>query len=99
MKEFATRDIEFTVIKVNELCGKMIGVMENSYNIEGKKLNIADLSNACAKKTQAEITKEFVTATSFIMSRAVGKAFGAKGGAKGAKSAPKTDPLWDPKKF
>lgn len=29
----------------------MIGVMKQIYKIVGKKLNIADLSNACAKKS------------------------------------------------
>lgn len=100
MKEFSDKGIEFTIIKVNNSCNLMINVMEQNYNINGKFLNITDLSQACLKKSQAEVTKEFVTATSFIMSKAVGKAFGA-GESKGTKgkAAPKSDPLWDTKKF
>ena len=96
MKEFSDRGIEFTVIKVNNRCEKMIRVMESCYNINGRKLNITDLSDACAKKSSADITKDFVAATSFIMSRAVGNAFGAT---SGGKAAQKSEPLWDPKKF
>lgn len=40
MKEFSDRGIEFTVIKVNNRCEKMIRVMESCYNINGRKLNI-----------------------------------------------------------
>lgn len=96
MKQFSDRGIEFTVIKVNNRCEKMIRVMESCYNINGRKLNITDLSDACAKKSSADITKDFVAATSFIMSRAVGNAFGAT---SVGKTAQKLEPLWDPKKF
>ena len=61
-------------------------------------MNVTDLSKACATKTQAEVTKEFVSAASFILSAAVG---GDKGGKKsvGKKVKRTTKPLWDPKKF
>ena len=99
MREFAKRGILFTFIKVNEQCNKMIKVMEENYNPSGKTMNVTDLSNACATKSQAEVTKEFVNATSFILSAAVGGK--GKGSKKDlAKKVKRTgDPLWDPKKF
>lgn len=62
-------------------------------------MNVTDLSHACATKSQAEVTKAFVSAASYILSAAVG---GAKKGSKkgSAKKAKRTSkPLWDPKKF
>ena len=64
-------------------------------------MNVTDLSHACATKTQAEVTKDFVAAASFILSAAVGG--DAKGGKKGAAAKKKIKrtgkPLWDTKKF
>jgi hypothetical protein len=96
MKEFARRQIHFTCVKVNEQCNLMIDVMKASY---GAGLNITDLAHACSTKSQAEVTKEFVKAASYILSAAV--CGGGKPGAKGAKPAGKivrkSAPLWDPK--
>lgn len=56
-------------------------------------LNITDLAKACHTKTQAEVTKDFVTAaTSYILSVAGGP---GKGGAAAAKIKRKNAPLWD----
>ena len=98
MREFAARGIVFNFVKVNESCNKMIKVMQENYDPSGKTMNVTDLSKACATKTQAEVTKEFVSAASFILSAAVG---GDKGGKKsvGKKVKRTTKPLWDPKKF
>jgi hypothetical protein len=99
MREFAKKGIIFTFVKVNEMCNDMIKVMQENYDPSGNTMNVTDLSNACATKSQAEVTKDFVNAASFILSAVVG---GEKGGKKGAvakkvKRTGKT--LWDPKKF
>ena len=99
MREFANRSIVFTFVKVNDSCNKMIKVMEENFNPSGNTMNVTDLSNACATKTQAEVTKEFVNATSFILSAAVGGGGKGKGSKREvAKKVKRTgDPLWDPK--
>ena len=101
MREFAKRDIGFTFVKVNEQCNKMVKVMQENYDPSGNYMNVTDLSHACATKTQAEVTKDFVAAASFILSAAVGG--DAKGGKKGAAAKKKIKrsgkPLWDTKKF
>ena len=79
----------------------MIKVMEENYNPSGNTMNVTDLSKACATKTNAEVTKAFTSAVSFILSNAVGGAGGKKGGKKSAaKKVKRTGaPLWNPKKF
>ena len=51
MKEFAKSKVNFTIVKVNELCNKMIDVMKTSYEKEGMQINITDLANACSTKS------------------------------------------------
>lgn len=101
MKEFANKKITFTCVKVNEQCNKMIDVMRDSY--KPMALNVTDLASACSTKSQAEVTKDFVKATSYILSVAVGGKGAAAGGAKGGKALPaakpKGPPRWDVKKF
>lgn len=103
MREFARRDITFTFVKVNESCNRMIKVMEENYKAAGRTMNVTDLANACQTKTAAEVTKDFVKATSFILSAAVGgttKSGKGKGKSKVIKKVKRTtDPLWDTKKF
>lgn len=90
MKEFARRNINFSVIRVNNSVDKMVQVMRNNYDNNGLKLNVSDLEKSIATKSKEEVTKDFVTAASFILSAAVG----------GKKLALKhNEPLWDPKKF
>lgn len=90
MKEFAKRQICFSVIRVNNSVDKMIQVMRDNYDNDSIKLNVSDLEKSIATKSKEEVTKDFVTAASFILSAAVG----------GKKIAPKhNEPLWDPKKF
>lgn len=98
MREFAKREIGFTFVKVNDRCEQMIKVMQENYDPTGNKMNVTDLSTACATKTQAEVTKEFVAAASFILSAAVGGG-DSKGGKAPAKVARTSKPLWDPKQF
>lgn len=88
MKEFAKNKINFSIIRVDNSVDKMIKVMRDNYDSEDLKLNVSDLQESVAKKTDAEVTKEFVTAASFILNAAVA-----------GKKINKTDPLWDPKKF
>jgi len=100
MREFARLKINFTCVKVNEKCNKMINVMRDSYGQGGMALNITDLAQACSTKSQAEVTKEFVAKSSYILSAAVGGA-STKAGSKAPKSAAKVirkgDSLWEPK--
>lgn len=102
MLEFARKKINFTCVKVNDSCNAMIKIMTESYAAGGMNLNITDLSNACKNKSQAEVTKDFVTAaTSYIISVS-GGADGkpGKGGAGAAKKiVRKNKPLWDSTKI
>ena len=64
--------------------------MRDNYDNNGLNLKVSDLEKSIATKSKEEVTKDFVTAASFILSAAVG----------GKKFAPKhNEPLWDPKKF
>ena len=96
MQQFARMKINFTCVKVNEQCNKMINVMTNSYTAGGMALNITDLAKACQTKSAAEVTKEFVKHSSYILSAAVG---GSGPGAKAAKVVRKGAPLWEPAKL
>lgn len=60
MKEFALRKINFTAVKVNEDSNLMIKVMKKSYDTHGMQLIVTDLAHACATKSQAEVTKDFI---------------------------------------
>lgn len=98
MKEFAKRKVTFTAVKVNERCNKMIEVMRDAYTQQGMNLIVTDLASACASKSHAEVTKDFVAAASYILSAAVGGV--APGGKKSVVPAkPRGAPLWDPKKI
>ena len=96
MQEFARMKINFTCVKVNESCNKMINVMRDSYQQGGMALNVTDLASACQTKSQTEVTKDFIKATSYILSAAIG---GGKPGAKAAKVVRKGAPLWDAAKL
>ncbi len=97
MKEFATRQIEFTVIKVNNAFELMIKVMKENYDVAGgRTLNVSDISKAVSTQSFAEVTKTFAANASFIISTAVRKTLG---GAASGTTAPKPDPLWDTSKF
>ena len=101
MRTFAQRGIGFTFVKVNDSCNKMIKVMQDNYNPSGNTMNVTDLSDACATKSQAEVTKAFTTAVSFILSNAVVSAGDSKNGKKkkALVKKPPGKPLWNPKKF
>lgn len=76
--------------------------MQENYDPSGNHMNVTDLSQACATKSQAEVSKEFVAAASFILSATLGGGAASKGGKKGAvaKKVKRTgNPLWDLKKF
>ena len=51
------------------------------------------MANACSTKTQAEVTKDFVSAASYILSIALG------GKNKKAVKKDRGDPLWDTKQL
>ncbi len=63
--------------------------MRDSYDTADLKMNVSDLEQSLQKKSAAEVTKDFVTAASFILSAAIGV----------GKKAVKTESLWDPKQF
>lgn len=69
----------------------MIAVMEKSYNTTTMTLGVQDLSESIKLKSSAEVTDEFVNATSFILSAAVSS--------KNKKAAVKVEPRWDTKQF
>jgi hypothetical protein len=89
MKILAARKINFSIIKVNNSCDKMIKVLESSFNTSSMTLSVQDLSKEILIKTKEEVSKDFVKSASFIISAAVGK----------RKSKEKVVPLWDSKKF
>lgn len=94
MQEFAKQRINFNIIRVNDSVDKMIGVMRANFDSIDRKIIVTDLQKSLQTKTSAEVTKEFVAATSYILSVAVGGA----GHKKVAKKVA-TDPLWEKKKF
>lgn len=73
--------------------------MEENYNPSGNTMNVTDLASACSTKSQAEVTKAFVSAASFILSAAVGGGCtkSSKKGAPAKKVNRTGKPLWDTK--
>ena len=80
----------------------MIDVMKKSY---GGNMIVNDLAQACSTKSAAEVTKDFVAASSFILRASLKKGDDkpdAKGGFKALKKSAsvKLGPaLWDTKQF
>lgn len=73
----------------------MIQVMKASYDSAERMLQVTDLAHACRTKSQAEVTKDFVNAASFMLSVTVaGKGKGKKAAAALAK-AKRSEPLWN----
>jgi hypothetical protein len=71
----------------------MIKVMEDVYKSKGMTLNVTDLADACKNLSQAEVTKKFVEAASFMLSTTLGSG-------KGGQPAKRTgQPLWEAKKL
>lgn len=81
--------INFSLIRVNNLCDLMIKVMRECYDSAERQLQVSDLESAIKTKTSVEVTKDFVKAASFILTTAL----------VGKKASAKKEPLWDPKKF
>ena len=104
MAEFARKKINFTAVKVNDQCNAMIKVMQDSYaSVGGAKMILNDLSHACQTKSAAEVTKDFIKESSYILRAAIGgpgAAAGGKGKAAAAVKKAKPGPaLWDTKQF
>lgn len=57
MKEFARREMNFTIVKVNSCCNQMIEVMRANYDKPHRSLFVTDLEKACLSGNQAEVTK------------------------------------------
>ena len=83
--------VNFSIIRVHKTCDKMIKVMQDNYDSADRKIIVSDLLKSVNTKTNAEVTKEFVSSASYILNIAVG------GGKK--TKAVKKQPLWDVKKF
>ena len=96
MKTFAAKNINFTIVKVNDSCDTMIKVMQANYDNHNRTMNVSDLAHAVQTKTSAEVTKEFVNAASFMLSVSLGVK--GKDGAA-AKVVRKEKPLWDTKQL
>ena len=47
MRMFAAQNINFTFVKINNYCDKMIKVMQENYNPSGLTMHVTDLANAC----------------------------------------------------
>ena len=94
MKAFAAKNINFTIVKVNNSCNSMIKVMQSNYDSSSRSMNVSDLAHAVQTKTSAEVTKEFVNAASFMLSVTLGGK-----GKKAAKVVRKDGPLWDTKQL
>ena len=90
MKTFAAKNINFTIVKVNNKCDAMIKVMQANYDSPSLKMNVTDLADAVKNKSSAEVTKAFVNAASFMLSVALGGT-----GKSEAKFVRKGTPLWD----
>lgn len=94
MKQLANENINFCIIRVDNRCDQMIEVMKKNFNTPQREMIVQDLEKALQTKTSVEVTKDFVAATSFILSKAVA------GKGKGKKAAAiRSDPLWDTSKF
>ena len=94
MKTFAAKNINFTIVKVNNSCESMIKVMQANYDSPSLKMNVTDLADAVKNKSSAEVTKAFVNAASFMLSVALGGT-----GKSGEKFVRKGSPLWDTKQL
>lgn len=69
--------------------------MEQVYKDQNMNLKVTDLAEACKNLSQAEVTKKFVEAASFMLSSTLGSSGGAVG--KGVKRM--GQPLWEAKKL
>ena len=56
MKTFAVKNINFSIVKVNNDCDSMIKVMQENYDSPSLKMNVTDLADAVKNKTSAEVT-------------------------------------------
>jgi hypothetical protein len=83
MQEFHKNQIGFTVIKLENICDRMIKVMQENH----PDLVVTDLVNAQKTKSSEEVTKMFVESASFILRATVQ--------GKGKKNLAKKEPLWD----
>lgn len=97
MREFRDKGIDFTVIKLDSNCDKMIAAMQANHT----GVQVTDLESAVRTKSAEEVTKMFVDSASFILRAQVGGNAAVKGGSSnGKRAAVKTGPLlWDPNKL
>ena len=97
---FAAQNINFTFVKVNDYCDKMIKVMKDNFNPSGLNMHVTDLASACKNLSKHEVDNQFVNAASFMLRAVVSD--GAKRKGKKTtyiKKAKRGKPLWDTKQF
>ena len=77
----------------------MIKVMQDSYaSVNGSNMILNDLAHACSTKSAAEVTKDFIKESSYILRAAIGGPASGKGkGAASARKAKAGPALWDTK--
>jgi hypothetical protein len=46
MKTFSAKNINFTIVKVNNRCDAMIKVMHDNYDSPSRNMNVSDLAHA-----------------------------------------------------
>jgi hypothetical protein len=95
MKEFESKKIAFTVIKLDSNCNRMIEAMQKNHS----GLQVTDLEQASKTKSAEEVTKMFVDSASYILRANVGGKPGEKSKASKRAAVKNGKPLWDPKKL
>lgn len=93
MKEFQSKNIAFTFIKLDSVCDKMIAEMQKNHTA----MQVTDLEQATKNKTSAEVSKMFIDSASFILRAAVGGKAGKGDAGRSGKSSGES--LWDLKQL
>ena len=93
VSEFKSKQIQFTAIKLDDSCEKMIGIMKKAYS----GMQVTDLSKATETKSAAEVTQMFVDSASYILRATVAGKSRTRSDKRKAVSGGK--PLWNAKQL